>query len=116
MPPDQERKCAKSYGKVGLFVVPYFTISKSTVQPNKRTKGKIKMAKREIDKRIKSYLTKKNETKYMFYIYAGVDPMTGKKRKVKKMGFKSALEADRALRRIETQVKNEGADSVKVKQ
>ncbi|WP_422698937.1 tyrosine-type recombinase/integrase [Enterococcus durans] len=74
------------------------------------------MAKREIDKRIKSYLTKKNETKYMFYIYAGVDPMTGKKRKVKKMGFKTALEADRALRRIETQVKNEGADSVKVKQ
>ncbi|WP_265331544.1 N-terminal phage integrase SAM-like domain-containing protein [Enterococcus faecium] len=42
--------------------------------------------------------------------------MTGKKRKVKKMGFKTALEADRALRRIEAQVKNEGADSVKIKQ
>lgn len=81
MPPDQERKCAKSYGKVGLFVVPYFTISKSAVQPNKRTKGKIKMAKREIDKRIKKHLTKKGEEKYQFSLYLGVDPLTGKKEK-----------------------------------
>ncbi|HGF7173183.1 hypothetical protein IGJ22_001662 [Enterococcus sp. DIV0448] len=49
------------------------------------------MAKREIDHRIKSYVTKKEETKYMFYIYAGVDSMTGKKRRVKKWDLKVRL-------------------------
>lgn len=66
------------------------------------------MAKKEIDKRIKKHLTKKGEEKYQFSLYLGVDPLTGKKRKTTRRGFSTPLAAERALKRLETDIQEKG--------
>ncbi|MGF2943245.1 tyrosine-type recombinase/integrase [Enterococcus xiangfangensis] len=73
------------------------------------------MVKKEIDKRVKEYQSKKGGKKYQFTIYLGVDPLTGKKKKTTRRGFASAIAAERALRRIETDVQEKGIKAVEVK-
>lgn len=73
------------------------------------------MAKREIDKRIKEYQSKKGGIKYQFSIYLGVDPLTGKKKKTTRRGFSTALEADRALKRLEADVQQNGIKAAETK-
>lgn len=62
------------------------------------------MAKKKIDKRIKSYELNTGETRYMFKLYCGVDPTTGKKRKTTRRGFKTVAQASIELQRLELQV------------
>ena len=73
------------------------------------------MAKKEIDKRIKEYHPKKGGKKYQFSIYLGVDPLTGKKKKTTRRGFDTALAAERALKRLESDVQEKGVNAVEVK-
>lgn len=56
--------------------------------------------KKKIDHRIKSYANKNNETLFMFQLYCGTDPLTGKKRRTTRRGFKTAFEADMELKRL----------------
>lgn len=46
---------------------------------------------------IKEYVKKNGQKAYMFKIYIGVDPITGKQKQVMKRGFKSITEAKAAL-------------------
>ncbi|EOB3454948.1 site-specific integrase [Enterococcus hirae] len=71
------------------------------------------MAKREIDHRIKSYVTKKGETKYEFQLYLGVDNLTGRKKKTTRRGFNTPEAAQRALQRLETDMQENGIEAVK---
>ncbi|WP_239256639.1 tyrosine-type recombinase/integrase [Listeria ilorinensis] len=50
---------------------------------------------------IKEYKKKNGATAYMFSIYLGVDPLTGKKKRTTRRGFKSLKEARLALARLE---------------
>ncbi|HFK0219774.1 TPA: tyrosine-type recombinase/integrase [Listeria monocytogenes] len=61
-----------------------------------------------MDKRIKSYLNSKNEIRYMFRVYAGIDNMTGKRKQTTRRGFKTEREAKMELKRIEMQIFEEG--------
>ncbi|WP_449443148.1 Arm DNA-binding domain-containing protein [Ureibacillus acetophenoni] len=51
---------------------------------------------------IKSYKLKNNETRYMFQLYIGVDPLTGKEQSTTRRGFKTKKEAKRCLNRIKS--------------
>lgn len=55
---------------------------------------------------IKSYKLKNNETRYMFHIYIGVDPLTGKERSTTRRGFKNKTEAKAALTALQVEIKN----------
>ncbi|WP_318616759.1 site-specific integrase [Sporosarcina sp. YIM B06819] len=61
-----------------------------------------KMSK--IDKTIKAYTKKNGEIRYMFRIYVGVDPLTGKEQRTTLRGFKTPKEADLALSRIKIEI------------
>lgn len=53
---------------------------------------------------IKEYTTKKKEKLYMFQIYIGVDPLTGKELRTTRRGFKTQKEAELALARLKLQI------------
>ncbi len=55
---------------------------------------------------IKSYKLKNNETRYMFQIYIGVDPLTGKEQSTTRRGFKTKKEAKDALAQIKVEINN----------
>ncbi|WP_255507989.1 site-specific integrase [Lysinibacillus sp. BW-2-10] len=55
---------------------------------------------------IKSYKLKNNETRYMFHIYIGVDPLTGKEQSTTRRGFKTKKEAKDALVALQVEIKN----------
>lgn len=55
---------------------------------------------------IKEYFKKNNEKCYMFKIYCGVDPLTGKEQYTTRRGFKTKKEADLALARIKLEISN----------
>ena len=61
------------------------------------TKGRITMAK------IKKYKKKDGSDAYMFQVYLGKDPKTGKAKKTTRRGFESRQEANVALSRLNVQ-------------
>ncbi len=81
--------------KIGVFLIPYFIIER----------GKNVMAK---DERIKEYTLRDGATKFQFRVYAGIDPMTGKKVKITKKGFDSEKAAYTALIRLELDIQENG--------
>lgn len=64
---------------------------------------------------IKKYTKKDGSTAYMFQMYLGMDPLTGKIRKTTKRGFKTQKEAKLAASRLEHQVAKEGVPTQKQK-
>ena len=70
------------------------------------------MAKKKIDSRVKTYTNSKGEKKFMFQLYLGVDPLTGKKKRTTRRNFSTALAADRALKRLEFEVQDNGVSSI----
>ena len=56
---------------------------------------------------IKSYTKKNGEKCFMFKVYAGVDPLTGKERYTTRRGFKSPSEAKVELSRLKIRI-NDG--------
>lgn len=63
------------------------------------------MAKREIDKRVRSYQDKNGNTLYMFQIYLGINPQNGKRMRTTRRSFTTAKAAETALKRLEYQAK-----------
>ncbi|MGT2866411.1 site-specific integrase [Streptococcus fryi] len=57
---------------------------------------------------IKPYTLKNGETRYYFIAYVGVDPMTGKEKRVKKSGFKTQKEARISESQLLLKVENDG--------
>lgn len=55
---------------------------------------------------IKAYKKKDGKTYYMFKVYLGSDPMTGKPQYTTRRGFKSLKEAEIALARIQLEIAN----------
>lgn len=55
---------------------------------------------------IKSYQLKNKEKRYMFQIYVGVDPLTGKEIRTTRRGFKTKKEASLALARLRIEIDN----------
>ncbi|CAM5198584.1 Integrase-like protein OS=Ureibacillus acetophenoni OX=614649 GN=SAMN05877842_10534 PE=4 SV=1 [Ureibacillus acetophenoni] len=55
---------------------------------------------------IKSYKLKNNETRYMFQLYIGVDPLTGKEQSTTRRGFKTKKEAKDALIALKVEINN----------
>lgn len=53
---------------------------------------------------IKEYTKKNNEKCYMFKVYCGIDPLTGKEQYTTRRGFKTKKEADLALARIKLEI------------
>jgi len=64
---------------------------------------------------IKKYKKKNGETAFKFTVYTGVHPLTGKKSKTTRQGFKTKREANIALKRIQAQVANQTYYDVKDK-
>lgn len=57
---------------------------------------------------IKPYTLKDGATRYYFIAYVGIDPLTGKEKRVKKRGFKTQKEARLAKSQLLLQVENDG--------
>src|SRR5699024_5575503 len=55
---------------------------------------------------IKSYQLKNKEKRYMFQIYVGVNPLTGKEIRTTRRGFKTKKEASLALARLRIEIDN----------
>lgn len=55
---------------------------------------------------IKSYKLKNNETRYMFQLYIGVNPLTGKEQSTTRRGFKTKKEAKDALVALQVEINN----------
>lgn len=53
---------------------------------------------------IKMYTKKNNETCYMFKLYCGIDPLTGKEQYTTRRGFKTRKEADLALAQLKIEI------------
>ena len=69
----------------------------------------------QCSKSIKEY-TKKDGTKnYMFRVYLGTDPLTGKKKFTTRRGFKTKKEADLALSRLKIEVAEKGLSNRDIK-
>ena len=64
---------------------------------------------------IKKYTKKDGSTAYMFQMYLGIDPLTGKERRTTKRGFKTQKEAKLAASRLEHQVAKQGVPTQKQK-
>lgn len=62
--------------------------------------------KKKVDPRVKSYKNRNDETLYMFQLYCGTDPLTGKKKRTTRRGFKTSFEADLELKRLELDLSN----------
>lgn len=56
---------------------------------------------------IESYTLNNGQKRYMFQIYIGVDPLTGKQKRTTRRGFKTFKEAELELARIKLKI-NEG--------
>ncbi|MGX6962955.1 site-specific integrase [Vagococcus xieshaowenii] len=61
---------------------------------------------------IKKYTKSNGEAAYMFNMYVGVDPLTGKKKRTTRRGFKTQKEAKLALARLELEIEEEGLKQV----
>jgi integrase len=57
---------------------------------------------------IKKYIKKDGSTAYQFNAYLGVDPLTGKKKRTTRRGFKTSKEARLALARLQLEVDTQG--------
>lgn len=55
---------------------------------------------------IESYKLKNGEKRYMFQIYVGVNPLTGKEQRTTRRGFKTQKEAQLALSRLRLEIDN----------
>lgn len=55
---------------------------------------------------IKEYKLKNGDKRYMFQVYVGVDPLTGKEQRTTRRGFKTKKQAELALARIKLQIEN----------
>lgn len=64
---------------------------------------------------IKEYMTKKNEKRYYFKTYLGIDPVTGKKKYTTRRGFRTKKEASTALARLKVEVEDKGIHSMNQK-
>lgn len=62
------------------------------------------MAKKKQTTTIQEYNLKSGEKRFMFQLYIGVDPLTGKEQRTTRRGFKTKKEAELALARIKLQV------------
>lgn len=62
-----------------------------------------KMSKSTINA-IKMYTKKNNEKCYMFKVYCGIDPLTGKEQYTTRRGFKTKKEANQALAQIKLEI------------
>ena len=61
-----------------------------------------------MDKRIKEYTKKDGTSAYMFRLYIGKDPLTGKDKQTTRRGFKDAKHAKLALARLEIELADRG--------
>ena len=57
---------------------------------------------------IKKYTKKDGSKAYMFNLYLGTDPVTGKQRRTTRRGFRTIAEAKTALSRLELEVMENG--------
>lgn len=57
---------------------------------------------------IKKYMKKDGSTAYMFNVYLGVDPLTGKKKRTTRRGFRTQKEAKVALARLQLELESNG--------
>lgn len=57
---------------------------------------------------IEQYTLKNGEIRYRYIAYVGIDPLTGKERRVKKSGFKTQKEARLAESQLLLKVENDG--------
>lgn len=55
---------------------------------------------------IKEYTLKNGEKRYMFQVYVGVNPLTGKEQRTTRRGFKTKKQAELALARIKLQIES----------
>lgn len=55
---------------------------------------------------IECYTLKDGEKRYMFQLYIGVDPLTGKEQRTTRRGFKTQKEAQLALSRLRLEIEN----------
>ena len=53
---------------------------------------------------IKSYKLKSNATRYMFHLYIGVDPLTGKEQSTTRRGFKTQKEAKDEMAQLKGEI------------
>ncbi|MCH5463310.1 site-specific integrase [Lactobacillus sp. LC28-10] len=58
--------------------------------------------------KIKKYKNKKNEDRYEFQIYGGIDPNTGRKITTRRRGFKTKREAVMAYDRLDVEIEENG--------
>ena len=65
--------------------------------------------------KIKKYIKKDGSKAYMFNLYLGTDPVTGKQRRTTRRGFKTIAEAKTALSRLELEVMENGLPTSKRK-
>jgi len=64
--------------------------------------------KKSNDKRISSYTKKDGTSAYMFHLYIGRDPLTGKQIQTTRRGFKDAKQAKLAMARTEIEMNDRG--------
>ncbi|MBF6625732.1 site-specific integrase [Aerococcaceae bacterium zg-BR9] len=62
---------------------------------------------------IKEYYLKDGSKRYMFQLYLGVDPLTGKKRRTTRRNFKTKKEASIELARLKVQIEEQGLPTKK---
>ena len=55
---------------------------------------------------IEDYKLKNGQKRYMFQLYVGVDPLTGKEKRTTRRGFKTKKEAQLALSRLQLEIDN----------
>lgn len=67
-----------------------------------------KPTKEGVKEMIKPYQLKNNETRYYFITYVGIDPLTGKEKRVKKSGFKTHKEAKLAESQLLLKIEKDG--------
>ena len=65
--------------------------------------------------KIKKYTKKDGSKAYMFNLYLGTDPVTGKQRRTTRRGFRTMAEAKTALSRLELEVMENGLPTSKRK-
>ena len=66
----------------------------------------MKKKRTQIDDRVREYTKKNGETLYKYQIYVGIDPLTGRKKRTTRRGFKTAYEANLDLKRLELDISN----------
>ena len=61
---------------------------------------------------IKQYTKKDGSKAYMFNLYLGIDPITGKKKRTTRRGFSSRKEANLALSKLRLELEEQGIGTV----